>query len=570
MHPRYLALLLVSAGVTSAQLTMDQKIIDFQQTVGLYVKNYGPYEWKQRLYGVDLLDTGKWLDRIRATKDDLEYYQVMSEWVAQLNDAHDRFTLPSNFQGLLNFFVDIYDGKLLVDSINRTRLPASQYPFVIGYELVSIDGQDATAILNRMVGYSVAANERSTRRLAAELITFRPQQVIPDAPNVPEISVVVFRRFDGNTETYRIPWTKTGVPLTSVGKFPAFRPARTQPARIDNDKLQTDENQPDYLRPIARLQNLRIPDRAVLNWGGLQPIFIGAMPPGFTQRLGRLPTEFFFSGTFEAGGYRIGFIRIPNFGPLNQIEALQQFAREIAFFNENTDGLIIDEMRNPGGFVNYTNTLLSYLIWYPWTSLGLSVRATSSWVQAFSLTYESAKAQGAPEQIVNALAAAKQELVEANAANRGLSDPVSVDAPFTLERQPARSQNGALLAYTKPLMVLIDEFSASGGDAFAAMIQDNGRGILFGRRTMGAGGNVTAWIAGTYSDGVSSLTESLLVRKYERAEAGGYPVSPYIENVGVHPDIEADIMTFENLIQRGRPFVSAFTAAMVDHITRTK
>jgi hypothetical protein len=43
-----------------------------------------------------------------------------------------------------------------------------------------------------------------------------------------------------------------------------------------------------------------------------------------------------------------------------------------------------------------------------------------------------------------------------------------------------------------------------------------------------------------------------------------------VENVGVHPEIEFDVMTRENLIQRGRPFVTAFTNAMVEHITRTK
>ena len=45
-------------------------------------------------------------------------------------------------------------------------------------------------------------------------------------------------------------------------------------------------------------------------------------------------------------------------------------------------------------------------------------------------------------------------------------------------------------AYTKPLMVMVDEFSASGADMFPAIIQDNHRGPIFGTRTMGAGG---AW-----------------------------------------------------------------------------
>src|SRR5689334_18716172 len=147
MYKRAYALAVVFSSLACAQLTMDQKVLDFQQTVAVYTKNYGPYEWKQRAFGVDLLNTDRWLGRIRATKDDLEFYQVMSEWVAQLNDAHDSYFVPSNFVARLNFSVDLYDGKLLVDSINRTRLPASEYPFAVGYELVSIDGEDAMKIL---------------------------------------------------------------------------------------------------------------------------------------------------------------------------------------------------------------------------------------------------------------------------------------------------------------------------------------------------------------------------------------------------------------------------------------
>ena len=45
-----------------------------------------------------------------------------------------------------------------------------------------------------------------------------------------------------------------------------------------------------------------------------------------------------------------------------------------------------------------------------------------------------------------------------------------------------------------------------------------------------------------------------------------YPTAPYIENVGVRPDIYYDYMTAENLATGGVPFVRAFTAAIVDTI----
>src|SRR5262249_23129870 len=120
-----LTVLLLAATPAFGQLTMDQKISDFMNVAAIYDKNYGPYEWKRDSIGFDLLNIAPWLDKIRATNDDLDFYEVMVSYVAGLNDAHDSYRLPSNFTARLNFGVDIYDGKLLVDTINRTRLPAA-------------------------------------------------------------------------------------------------------------------------------------------------------------------------------------------------------------------------------------------------------------------------------------------------------------------------------------------------------------------------------------------------------------------------------------------------------------
>src|SRR5262252_1787541 len=113
----------LAVSVAFGQLTLDQKTADFQQTAALYAKRYGPYEWKRDVIGFDLMDIAPWLSKVVATKDDLEYYEVVSEYVSKLNDAHDVFELPANFVANLNFSVDLYEGSLIVDSINRSRLP---------------------------------------------------------------------------------------------------------------------------------------------------------------------------------------------------------------------------------------------------------------------------------------------------------------------------------------------------------------------------------------------------------------------------------------------------------------
>jgi C-terminal processing protease CtpA/Prc len=554
----------LTVGVAFGQLTLDQKVADFNQVGALYSKRYGPYEWKRDVFGFDLLNATPWLDKIAATKDDLDFYEVLSEYVSKLNDAHDAYTLPSNFQATLNFSVDLYDGKLLVDSINRTILPATAFPFSTGYELISIDGQDAKAELQTLLRYQIAANPRSTSRFAALLLTIRPQQLMPHAANVPETSTVVFRDPDAKLQVYTIPWTKSGLPLTTVGKYPT-------PTAVLNPASENETDQiPPYLAPLIRLQNSRIPDRAVVGFGSLTPVFASSLPSGFTRRLGATGDPF-FSGVFESGGFKIGFIRIPSYSPANTTTALTAFQREMAYFQTNTDGLVIDDTRNPGGSGSYVNQLLSLVMPTQWRAMGFEVRATSEWVISISSAVEQAKAARAPQDIINLLETIKAAIVNANASYRGRTQPIPLD-DVVLDRQPATDSQGNVLAYTKPLIVLIDEMSASAAEVFAAGIQDNARGPLVGWRTMGAGGNVEAWEAGSYSLGTTTVTESLMNRGRD-IFTNSYPASlflitPYVENVGVLPDVPIDYMTVANLSQAGKPFVDAFVTAIINEIRK--
>ena len=559
-----LASLVFAAAAAFGQLTMDQKISDFLNVVGVYDKNYGPYDWKRDAFGYDLLNVAPWIDKISATKNDLDFYEVMVSYVASLNDAHDGYSLPTNFVARLNFGVDIYDGKLIVDTIDRTRLPVSEFPFLIGYELFAIDGKDAQQTLDGLLQYSVAANPRSTRRLAAALLTIHPQVVMPHAPDVPDISTVVFRRPDGNFESYRIPWTKSGLPLTSVGRYITPNAAGGGANQVAEDDSGDYDPVPDYMQALLSLWNCQLPDRGVNGFGSQFPIFAGAMPSGFTLRLGASPADIFYSGTFVAGGYKIGFIRIPDFAPANASAALTAFQKEIDFFKANTNGLVVDITRNPGGSASYLNQILSRLSISTWRSIPFEVRATSRWVVSISSALEQAKALGAPQSIIDLYQAIKDEIVAANRAQRGRTRPIPVD-DITIDREPARDAAGNLIGYDKPLIVTMDELTASAGDAFAATIQDNSRGLLVGFRTMGAGGNVVGWEAGSYSLGFTTVTQSLMNRK-NPVQTNEYPAAPYIENIGVYPDVSVDYMTRDNLTQNGKPFVDAFVSAITNYI----
>jgi C-terminal processing protease CtpA/Prc len=161
----------------------------------------------------------------------------------------------------------------------------------------------------------------------------------------------------------------------------------------------------------------------------------------------------------------------------------------------------------------------------------------------------------APSEVIQEYEQAFNEMLAANREGRLVTRSLPL-CSSSLTRTPATDQAGNVIAYSKPLVMLIDEFSTSTADSVPSMIQDAGRGVLYGKRSNGAGGNNTGYDTGPYSEGFAGMTLALQVRSIAIATPD-YPVSNLIENVGVRPDIEADYMTKDNLLQNGLPFLDA-------------
>ena len=582
MRRTLVAMVFLTLSVSSPRaqdaVTSQQRISDLTELAAFYAKNYAPYEWKRDAIGFDLLRLTPWLQRIHHS-DDLDFQEALIEYVASLNDAHDFIAFPTTFNASLGMSVDIYDGKVLIDSINRTVLPLAQFPFQIGDELVSIDGRAAQDVIQSFRKYAISANQRSTDRTAATRLVSRNQQIMPHISDLGDSASVVIRlAATGAANTFTIPWQKSGLPITSQGPVPSpqrgngriFLSTDAQTTAVTADAAggptlfqfadlgSIDNTLPSYMEPVRALLNASVPKDyySVLNFGGRFPIY--GLPAGFTIRLGLQPTHFFFSGTYMSNGVRIGLIRVPSMSPPNVALALQQLDQEIAFFNANTDALIVDVMRNPGGLVSFVESISQRFIPTPFRTLGFEIRATAAWVFNFASMLRSAQFSGAPPAIIQNLQNNLNEVLRAYNEERGRTAALSLNSTGSLILSPA-----ATGAYTKPLMVLTDEFSASGGDMFPAIIQDNHRGPIFGMRSMGAGGSVVGFNGPAYTESFFRITVSLMNRA-SVIQTPDLPPAPYVENIGVRPDIAVDYMTRTNLMTAGAPFVQAFTAAIVN------
>ncbi|MCX6590716.1 MAG: S41 family peptidase [Acidobacteria bacterium] len=583
----FLLTALCGVGPVWAQLTPDQRLLDFQTLAGLYAKRYAPASWKSTALAVNIFDLKPWLDRVRSAPTDLDFYQICAEYVAQFQDGHSSFRTPSNLVADLGLFTDIYDGKLLIEQINRTRYPANLFPFAVGDELVSMDGQPVEAILADLVRQKGFGTLRGARRMAADALPYRQQMFYAKTADLPDETEVEIRRAQtGVLEKYRLTWLKTGSPIRTIPPVPdpllalnaEDGPGSSAPYLGLLNDLRNWSLDPLLLggqqRTVTDESGEQVSREYVLGWGIRAPYY--NLPADFVIRRGNSGGDNFYTGTFTADGQRIGFIRIPHFSPQLAQFAVRELEAEIAFMKANTDGLIVDVTRNTGGTcvgLDYAQRLIPREV-YAFSEL---FRPTQSTINSFESSLRLARLLRAEPWVITTYETLLQAVTEAAAANRGMTAPLPSCAPAfsptfiapRLTYPPLLGDDGQPVAYDKPLIVLADELSVSFGDIFPAMMQDNRRGPIVGIRTGGLGGSISTWQVGVYSEATASTTNTLVVRRGD-VKAPDLPAAPYIENIGVLPDIDLDYMTRENLMTRGRPFMGKVTQIMLEEIRKPR
>jgi hypothetical protein len=221
---------------------------------------------------------------------------------------------------------------------------------------------------------------------------------------------------------------------------------------------------------------------------------------------------------------------------------------------------VIDVMRNGGGDGCYTQNLARYLIGQQFHGVANTIRATQYWVEYFSSNLWLTELLGGDQATIDLYTSYLNQIEAAMAANRGMTGPLPI-CGTTIQVGPMTDKSGNSLAYTKPVLVLADEFTASAAELFGYLLQDAQRATVMGVRTDGAGGNPGSYDATTYSEGTTTATRTLLVRA-NAVQTPDFPASAYIENTGVYPDVVQDYMTADNLLNKGATFVQAFSNAI--------
>lgn len=540
------ALVLAATAQTSfAALSSEQRLTDFAQLVNILQRNYGPLRWKKQSVGLDFAKhVEEYKQRIAAARNDAEYYNLLARFTAGLKDAHVTAMIPSTQRANLGFTTDLIAGKVVIETVDRLKLPEVLFPFKKGDQVLSVGGKDVEQIMNDMMAVSDTGHLASSKRIAAARIPSRRQDrgfAIPKGVT----TITVLPRGASQPVTVTATWIITGAPILDLDDLENLgedTDAVATNAQNGRQLLADLKKMPEFSSALSKVQLDELKQIGISDIGSPKSMF---KLPANAKEIPGLPVT---AAIYEAAGKKIGLVRIHQYMEDGLLEVV---ARALMVMEKETDVLVIDQTNNPGGSVSLVSDLVGLLADKSYKDMDFKIRPSMNWLKKFqdinAKIAEMLKTD--PNDFAaNALKARfeylENEIKESLTQKRFLTNPVSLNLTGSFGMIQPNKQ----VRYTKPVLMLINEFDFSGGDAFPAILKDNGRVTLFGAQTSGAGGNVAEHGPLANSAFKLQLTESLMVR----------PNGQFMENRGVMPDIAYEI-TEDDFLNDYRGYLQAFT-----------
>jgi hypothetical protein len=522
-----------------------EALADFDQMAAAFKALYGPLVRKEARYHFDIDDAiEQTRAALRQSRSDSDSFRTISRFIDRLHDAHVSYS-PSVLSDTarqvgLPLLVTPVESRFLVYAIGSGL--AGQV--AIGDELTRIDGRTPAELVRLFGRFEGVPNPRSEAQLAATLVTRRsfllPASLLPAPGTAAKLQLT---RADGSTYTLSTPWVSTRPP-------PRLQPP---PARGAQQLRRPYALAGDALQDVI---HARADQAAAGDIGGNQPFFLTpavvqtfaitpvrpsdatlaafAVPP--CDGSGAFDCYQSFAGTYTFQGKRVLLVRIPSYVPStapgtgfdsSYIKAI------LSDFQGSADVLVLDETNNPGGSVFTTLDIISALITQPAINAGFAFHAD--------------------RKILNDLRAFVDELTALGPDFAGLAARLSAGADATERAYDQKQPLGPLIPlvffditgddrifpdpgvqWTKPIVVLTNELSFSGGDLFPMLVKANHIGALFGETTGGAGGNVEEVLTTSFSQGTLRLTRSIFA---PMTDASQIPFGTVVEDLGISPDV---------------------------------
>ncbi len=521
---------------------------------------YAPKDWKHKLFRWDLKDV---TDRARLKikleeNPSIKYCQgVLAEYISSLNDFHAGITFFATESSYLPYTLKLSsNNRCFVVDVHTYHSDIS-----VGDEILEMDG---VPILEAIESIRTGRGVPSDYAAATRMLFSRSAALGHQVPV--GIATLKIRRPSGLTRTLKVKWRHTPEHIRDLSlisplvKNPVIemKSPRALPvlSSVADKCLFTNEMVPYFWNEL----------REQYKRGFYSDYNIGSKK-GFFPDFGKVTWRaksgpyhaYIFTATDDQGQpHSIGFLRISTYSWTdmedrsveNMNSPWEDFNEIIHVLESKSEALIIDQTNNPGGSVFYLYGLLSRLTDRPLETPKHRMILTQSEVQAAVKWLEMLEGVETDEQARNTLGQDMEGypidmhavgylqkfshavLKSWESGEINLTTPIPLLGFSHICPHPEHR-------YSHPICVLINEEDFSCGDLLPAIMKDNGRALIVGTTTAGAGGFVfTVDFPSRTGIKSCSLTGSLAVRSD----------GSYIENLGVSPHVflgftDADVQT---------------------------
>lgn len=517
---RFISFILLLSAVTvfARPLTVQEKRSEIRSLAALIQSQYGPFEYKQKEQGFQFQKIVEHYEALAEKATNVEYYYLINKFVAEFHDSHFGSSIVSDHITTLGFFTDRVEGKVVIDEIDRNALPESKFPFRRGDEIVSLDGKKVEDLVQDLSKYVGMGNPESALRIGSMLVTTRAASTVPAQTGKAKLEI---RKGNSTVlDSVELDWISVGTPI--IDSFSHG---------IDYGKIAIDDL--DAIVPKGE-KSFRCSPKSRIE------------VPKDAKSILNTPFVAYYYPTPKGN---IGYLRIPHYNWKNEATGAmenevrwRQYEYAVMELEKNTVGLIIDQDHNCGGQVDMVEKMVGLFADKPFLGLQFQFLATrteyASFQEWFTKDMKNTVEGKYFQEVLNLIKMTWE---------KG-TDRLTSKTTFQNNRLLQPNE----IRYTKPVLVLIDEMSGSGGDAFPAMMQGIGRAKLFGSRTMGAGGHVVSGIALPYSGNALRMTKSLFF----------HPNGTAIENNGASPDYQYKI-THSDYVYGYREYRAKYTETLL-------
>ncbi len=541
--------------------TVKAMIHDLEVAKYQYETKYAPKAWKKERYGWSLEEsflTAKRRIETERPQTIKEYQKIFRDFIFSTNDYHVNVRFystgiswfPMKIRGFQNRYYianDLSPTPQKVRLFNTEEIDWEAYDetlekLIPGSEILAIDGKPVAQAIEEIIDDKLGGDRTPTGFSLAELMIFTR------AESEAETFTITVKN-DDEVEVLTLPWVR-------VPEWIKEQPLKAADPEFLEASFNLTKGKKNPKKAMEAIGKLLRKDYSIKN---VQPLLFQKFDAeetqkdrrekGFLPELGDLlwetdkDQELYAYLYKNKKGRKIGYIYLESFDPFDAEAMVEELIEAIAFLEKESDALVFDISNNPGGDPFYLYAVLSTLTDKPLACPTqretliqedlydyILLQQLVEWLVKWGAEEEEGVSPNLSgfvidETVIQEIQQYTRSLLKNWESGKRLSEPLYLYGIPEIRPHPKAH-------YTKPILVLINELDFSCADIFPAILQDNQRAVLFGKKTAGAGGYVRPY-QHTSRFGIASysITGSILTRTNGEV----------LENLGVSPDIPYEI-----------------------------